>query len=301
MTHLRVGARGSELSLAQTRWTIDELTRANPGLTTELVIIRTHGDRDQTTPLSALGEQGGFVKDIERALLNGDIDLAVHSLKDVPTEETPDLTIAAIPRRAPAGDVLLTRQAVSLGSLPAGFVVGTSSPRRSHQVRRYAPQVLTRPLRGNVPTRIRHLNEGAFDAIILAAAGLERLGIDHPWRVPLPLEDFLAAPGQGALGIQIKTGSAAAPLVARIDHASTRAAVVAEREFLKATGGGCHAALGAWATVDHMLLLRGEVFIEGRPLRARVHGPLYDPAALGRRLAAQLVPPGARICTEAAL
>lgn len=299
MNHLRVGARGSELSLAQTRWVIEELRHAHPAITTEIVIIQTHGDRDQSTPLSALGEQGGFVKDIERALLDDTIDLAVHSLKDVPTEETPGLFIAAVPRRAPAGDVLLTRERISLGSLPAGFVIGSSSPRRSHQIRRWATHVVTRPLRGNVPTRIRHLNEGAYDGVILAAAGLERLGIDHPFRAPLPIEDFLPAPGQGALGIQVKQGGPAAPIVEAIDHAPTRIAVYAERSFLRATGGGCHAALGAWATLDHTLTLRGEVFIGGHPSRARIHGPADNPETLGRRLASMLVPTGARVSTEA--
>lgn len=294
--HLRVGARGSELSLAQTNWTLDRLREANPGLTTEIVIIQTLGDRDQTTPLSLLDEQGGFVKEIERALLDGRIDLAVHSLKDVPTVDAPGLVIASIPVRAPAHDVLLTRGPVDLGRLPAGFVVGSSSPRRSHQLQRWAPGIKTVPLRGNVPTRIRRLTEGQFDAIVLAAAGLQRLDIRHPFATPLPLEDFLPAPGQGALGIQIKQGSPAAAIVGRIDHASTHAAATAERTFLRFTGGGCHAALGAYATVDgDQLTLGGEVFIGDRSIRQQVAGPMSQATELGIVLASILMPPGSRL------
>jgi hydroxymethylbilane synthase len=294
--HLRVGARGSDLSLAQTGWALERLRAANPGLTTEVIVVHTTGDKDQITPLSMLDEQGGFVKEIERALLDGRVDLAVHSLKDVPTVDTPGLAIAAMPERAPAGDVLLTRGPIDLARLPAGFTIGSSSPRRSHQLRRWNPGIRTVPLRGNVPTRIRHMMEGRFDAVVLAAAGLQRLGIKHPFTTPLPLEDFLPAPGQGSLALQVKQGSAAGPVVATIDHKPTRAAVTAERAFLRATGGGCHAALGALATVEgDRLTLRGEVFFEGCSVRERVTGPTSQAAELGAKLAGILVPPGTRL------
>jgi hydroxymethylbilane synthase len=294
---LRVGARGSELSLAQTGWVRERLRDAHPGLKLEIVVIHTHGDRDQHTPLAELGPPGGFVKDIERALLGGSIDLAVHSLKDMPTQPVPGLEVAAIPRRAPAGDVMLTREPVDLKRLPAGFVVGTSSPRRSHQMMRWAGegaggvQIRAVPVRGNVPTRIRHLMEGQFDGLILAAAGLERLGIAHAHRVELPLEDFLPAPGQGALGVQTRAGSEVSGVVRAIDDRATRIAVTAEREFLRATGGGCHAALGGLATLrGEELTLRGELFVDGRSRRARITGPSTDAELLGQKLAQMLGP-----------
>ena len=159
---LKVGARGSDLSLAQTRWLIGQLVGANPGLEVELVIIETHGDRDQTSSLTELGVPGGFVKDIEKALLGGTIDLAVHSLKDVPTEPVPGLTLAAIPVRAPAHDVLLTREPARLDALPKGFVIGSSSPRRSHQLTHFAPQVKISPLRGQCPDATPEAARGAL-------------------------------------------------------------------------------------------------------------------------------------------
>jgi hydroxymethylbilane synthase len=295
MTHLRVGARGSDLSRAQTGWTMDRLREANPGLTLELVIIHTHGDKDQTTPLaelSAPGGAGGFVKEIERALLDNRVDLAVHSLKDVPTVDTLGLTIAGIPRRAPAEDVLLTRVPVNLAALPQGFTIGTSSPRRDHQIRKFAPQVKTAPIRGNVPTRIRHMMEGRFDAIVLAAAGLERLSIQHAHQILLPAKDFPPAPGQGALAVQTRVGGAAIPFIAKIHDPATAAAVTAERSFLQATGGGCHAALGAWATVrGESLTLLGELFIDGESHRDEVSGEVREARQIGQRLAAKLVKP----------
>lgn len=291
MTHVRVGARGSDLSLAQTRWTIDRLCEANPGLTAEIVVIHTHGDKDQVSSLQSLGAPGGFVKEIERALLDGEVDLAIHSLKDVPTLATPGLDVAAIPRRAPVEDVLLTREPIDLDRLPKGFVVGTSSPRREHQIKRHAPQVQTVPMRGNVPTRIRHLEEGRFDGIMLAAAGLERLGIVPRCKIILPAEEFLPAPGQGALGVQVRQGGPATSLVRAIDDAGTRAAVTAERAFLQATGGGCHAALGAYATLEGgRLVLRGELFVGERYFKDTVSGAPDDAESLGHRLATVLVP-----------
>ena len=293
MSHLRVGARGSDLSLAQTGWAVEQIRRANPGLSTEIVVIKTHGDKDQHTPLAELGTTGGFVREIEVALLNREIDVAVHSLKDLPTEITKGLILAAMPVRAPVEDVLLTRDMVTLDGLPAGFVVGTSSPRRVHQLRRHAPQIKTVPTRGNVPTRIRHLEEGKYDGVILAAAGLGRLGIDYPRKLVLPADRFLPAPGQGSLAVQTREGDPAAAVVGRVDDAATRAAVTAERAFLRATGGGCHAALGALATVrGGEMTLVGEVFFGDRAVRDQVQGPIAKAEELGGQLAAKLVPTG---------
>jgi len=289
MTTLRVGARGSDLSLAQTRWLIQMLRAARPDLACQIVIIETHGDQNQGSPLDGLWPPGGFVKRIEQALLEGEIDLAVHSHKDVLTEPTPGLTIAAIPEREAPGDVLLTREPAAVDALPPGFVVGTSSPRRTHQIGRHAPQVTPEPIRGNVPTRLEKLMAGRYDGVVLAAAGLARLGVRHEHRLDLPLDQFPPAPGQGALAAQAREGSAAAEHVTTIDHLPTRLAVNAERAFLRATGGGCHAALGAYATVEgETLTLRGQLFQDDRCLAKTVTGPASDPEAIGRRLAREM-------------
>jgi hydroxymethylbilane synthase len=285
-TTIRVGARGSSLSLAQTGWLLERLREANPGLTTELIVIKTAGDTDQTSPLTdMLWAPGAFVKEIEKALLEGRIDMAVHSLKDLPTENVPGLTLAAVPHRAPSEDVLLTRAPVSLDALPDGFVVATSSPRRAHQLKARCPQVETRPIRGNVPTRIRKMESGEYDGIVLAAAGLERLGIKHPRTIPLLPPAFLPAPGQGALAAQTREHDRIITLVVKIDDPDTRAAVIAERAFLAACGGGCHAALGALGAVAAgQLILRGQLFEAGAILTGEVRGPVREAEQLGRKL-----------------
>jgi hydroxymethylbilane synthase len=274
--------------LAQTGWLLEKLRAANPGLVTELIVIKTQGDKDQTSPLSEmLWAPGAFVKEIERALLDGKIDLAVHSLKDLPTEAVPGLVLAGVPRRAAPEDVLLTRESVTLDSLPKGFVVATSSPRRGHQIKARCPNVETMPVRGNVPTRIRKLMAGEYDGIVLAAAGLERLSIQHAHVVKLGAPDFLPAPGQGALAAQTRDADWVVPLVAKIDDRDTRAAVVAERAFLAACGGGCHAALGALGVVSgHELWVRGQLFEDGAVLSGEVRGSVWEAEELGRELSA---------------
>jgi hydroxymethylbilane synthase len=287
---IRVGARGSSLSLAQTGWLLEQLRTANPGLETELIVIKTQGDKDQTSPLTdMLWAPGAFVKEIEKALIDGDIDMAVHSLKDLPTEAVRGLTLAAIPHRAPFQDVLLTREPVTLDALPRGFVVATSSPRRAHQLKARCPHIETTPVRGNVPTRIRKLETGAYDGIVLAAAGLQRLSIKHEHVLPLLPPDFLPAPGQGALAAQMREHDPLIPLIARIDDHATRAAVTAERAFLAACGGGCHAALGALGTVQGQeLTLRGQLFENSIVLTGEVKGSALSPEALGRQLASTI-------------
>jgi hydroxymethylbilane synthase len=293
MKTIRVGARGSSLSLAQTGWLLEQLKEAHPSLHTELIVIHTHGDKDKTTPLDMLWPPGGFVKEIERALLDHEIDLAVHSLKDLPTDPVPGLLLAAVPRRAPAHDVLLTRHPVSLDSLPNGFVLGTSSPRRTHQFKHVAPQVTTAHIRGNVPTRLRKLEQKEFDGIVLAAAGLQRLSLTHPHTTTLPLDHFLPAPGQGARAAQVRENDPLHSFIAVIDDRDTRAAVTAERAFLQACGGGCHAALGALGTVrDQELTLRGQLFVKDEMLTGSVSGSIVEPQALGRELAQRVL--GAR-------
>jgi hydroxymethylbilane synthase len=287
---LRVGARGSDLSLAQTRWLIGKLLGANPGTKAELIVIETHGDRDQNSSLVNLWPPGGFVKDIERVLIAGEIDLAVHSLKDVPTDAVAGLQIAAIPVRAPAHDVLLTREPRSLDTLPDGFRIGSSSPRRTHQMQRRCPQVRLEPIRGNVPTRIRKLATGEFDGVLLAAAGLQRLGISHPHTIALDPVLFPPAPGQGALAVQTRDTGPVRTLVASIDDPATRAAVTAERAFLKGCGGGCHAAAGAYARMDGtILVVIGQFFRDDQVFSHTLSGPPAEAERLGRALADRLM------------
>jgi len=202
-----VGSRSSQLALTQSRWVADALARAWPGLTFEIVHITTTGDR-RTEPLPAIGGKGLFTKELEEALLRGEIDLAVHSLKDLPTELPEGLTVGAIPCRAPVSDALITATGVGLAGLPSGALVGTSSLRRGAQLLRARPDLRTAPIRGNVETRLRKVREGQFDATVLALAGLTRLGLADRASEVLPLDVMLPAPGQGALGIEIRAAGA---------------------------------------------------------------------------------------------
>ncbi|HET6319282.1 MAG TPA: hydroxymethylbilane synthase, partial [Chloroflexota bacterium] len=256
-TTLRIGTRGSALALAQAAIVARALEAH--GIDREIVIVETAGDR--RAPDTAWGE-GAFVTAIERALVEGRVDVAVHSAKDVPTDEDPRLTIAAYMARDDARDALVlpAGQAGSLDTLPAGTIVGTDSPRRTGFVRAYRADLTVQPLHGNVDTRLRRLDEGAVDALVLAAAGLNRLGREDRISQLLPVEVVPPAPGQGAICVQVRADDArAATLAGRLDDAPTRIAVEAERAFLKATGGGCRAPVGAHAVVesDRVRLLGG--------------------------------------------
>jgi hydroxymethylbilane synthase len=240
-----VGTRGSALALAQTRIVTSAL-----GGEIEVKVIKTAGDRS-SKPIREL-EDGAFVAAIERALRRGEIDLAVHSLKDLPTAAAPDLVIAAIPVREDPRDVMITRLRGGLDELPQGAVVGTSSPRRVAFLRALRPDATTREIRGNVDTRLRKVEEGEYDATILAMAGLKRLGIPVREVEALDAHLFLPAPGQGALAVQVRADHASLrQRVARaLDHDETRRAVSAERGLLALLGASCDLALGAIARVD---------------------------------------------------
>ena len=275
-----IGTRGSALALAQSR-----IVAAALGGDAELRIIKTTGDAS-TAPLSELGD-GVFVTAIEEALRRGEIDLAVHSLKDLPTAERGDLVIAAIPPRADARDVLITPTRAGLASLPQGAVVGTSSPRRDAFLRAIRPDITTRPIRGNVDTRLRKVLAGEYDATVLAAAGLERLGIAFAPEEALDLAVFPPAPGQGALAIQCRTADTA--LLARLaplDDAGTRGAVTAERALLAALGASCALALGAFARWKNERLLLDAALADGGLRRVHVRG--QDPLAIAAEAAARL-------------
>jgi hydroxymethylbilane synthase len=284
---LVVGTRGSALALRQTETVIAALRSQVPQ--TEFIVrtIKTLGDRVTDVPLSQFDRTGVFVTEFDRYLLDGTIDLAVHSLKDVPPDETPGLTLAAFPERADPRDALVSRDGRTLAQLPAGAVVGTSSTRRRAQLRAGRPDLVYRDdLRGNVDTRLRKLHEGPYDAIILAVAGLERLDRADEIAEALPVEVCLPDAGQGTLAVQARADDAAATdLLARIDDPAVRAASLAERAFLRAFGGGCKVPVAAYAcTVGPDLWLRALVAApDGSAIvRTERTGAVAAPEACGR-------------------
>ena len=239
---LRIGTRRSRLALAQAEEVAYHL--ALLGVEAELVPMVTSGDRGASPAGASGGVKGLFVAEIVRALQDGEVDLAVHSAKDLPSEDAEGVVIAAIPERADPFDVLVTRD----DALAAGSVVGTSSLRRQAQLRRARPDVEVRDIRGNVDTRLAKLDRGEVDGLVLAAAGLARLGISPPNATPFPLDEMVPAPGQGALAVQARHGDqATAEAAARLDHARSRAAFEAERALVKDLGGDCLLPLGAYA------------------------------------------------------
>ena len=283
---LRIGTRGSALALAQARWVAGRL--AILGLATSIEVLRTDGD--DRAPDTPWGE-GAFVTRIQRALAAAEVDIAVHSAKDVPTREDERLVIAAIPGREDPRDCLVVAgRSATLGTLPPGARIGTDSPRRVAFLRAVRPDLEFRPLHGNVDTRLAKLERGEADALVLAVAGLRRLGYADRIDEVLPVDLVVPAPGQGALAVQVRAADAAAvEAVAPLDDPATRAAVEAERAFLHATGGGCRSASGALATVDRVrLVLTAAVGGDGALRRATATGPLALPHEIGRDLALRL-------------
>ena len=293
---LVIGTRGSTLAQWQTNYVIAALKRIAPELQIETRIIKTEGDKDQARSLADLGGVGVFTKEIENALLAREIDLAVHSLKDLPTDTASGLTIAAIPARGDPRDCIVSRHRLSLSDLPRGARIGTSSARRSAQILALRPDAQIVPLRGNVDTRLRKAQSEEYDAVVLAAAGIIRLGRANEITEYLPLEAFLPDPGQGALAIEIRADDAElGTLVAQLDHAPTRAAVTTERAFLRRLGGGCRMPIGAHAEMrGNVLHLRGVFALDdGKQIRcSEISGDAARAEELGAELARNLV--GAR-------
>ena len=288
-----IGTRGSALALAQTQLVCQDLQARHPALRLRVERITTTGDARADQPLSQL-ERGMFVTEIESALRDGRIDAAVHSAKDLPSTLAADLTLAALLPRADARDVVVSR-AGALRALPPGSRVGTSSPRRACQIRGWRPDLETVDIRGNVDTRLRKLASGEYDAIVLAAAGLARLGRIGEATEWLAQEEFIPCVGQGALAIETRAGDAEViELVRVLEHAPTRAAVVAERAFLAELGAGCRAAAAAHATLDgEMLTVRAMIGDSaGRQVRGVVTGAVSSSAHLGRELALELLSTG---------
>lgn len=288
MTRLRVGTRGSDLALRQTRWVCDLLRGAHAGLEFEEVVIKTHGDIATGQPLDTDFPVGGFVSAIEQALLDGRIGFAVHSYKDVPTAATPGLMIAAVPPREAPHDVLVTREPVDLSNLPRGIRLGTSSPRRAAQFRRLADVQIV-PIRGNVPSRIAQVGQGGFDGVVLAAAGLRRLGLQPPNLIDLPVDRFVPAPAQGALAVQVRDGDAATALLLSIEDEPSRHRVEAERSFLRHLHAGCHTPVGALATMNgSTIALHGQLFSDDGLRMVEGVETGDDPQPIGARLAERL-------------
>ena len=302
MTRLRIGTRGSALALWQSRHIAGRLALLVPDVAIELVEIVSTGDRVTDLPLSHVEGTGFFTATIEQALLDRQVDVAVHSCKDLPVAPTPDLVLAAIPTRGPVEDALVARDRLTLATLPPGARVGTCSLRRTAQVRARRPNLLCVPLRGNVPTRVARVVNGELDAIVLARAGLERLGLaDHITEV-FDTAEVLPAPAQGALAVQCHAADVhVRALLTRLDDPETRRAVTAERHVLHVLGGGCSVPVGAQAVVHQdRITLVAAVFdvTDGRALRAVSVGP--TPEAVGDAVARSLLDLGAGAWLDAA-
>ena len=308
MAHrIRIATRRSQLALAQSRWVKAELERLEPGLTVELREYVTRGDRIQDVPLPEVGGKGLFTKEIEDALLNGEADLAVHSLKDLPSELPEGLLLAAVPVREDPRDALVLPAGSGgkevpatspLDVLPQGARVGSSSLRRAAQLHSVRPDLRVESVRGNVDTRLRKLDEGQYDALILASAGLRRLGLGARITAPLPVEISVPAPGQGALGLEARgDDKETRALLTRLQHAASAQAVAAERALMDAVGGGCSVPLGASARVEGETLQLIAVVAApdgSRLATAEGAGPVTDPQAVGRAVAEKLLAAGAR-------
>jgi hydroxymethylbilane synthase len=259
---IRLGTRGSDLALWQTHYIRDRLTVAWPDRQFEVTIISTRGDQILDTPLPLIGGKGLFTAELEAALRAGRIDLAVHSLKDLPTESPESLAIGAIPVRANVADALVSRSGAGLDTLPHSAVIGTSSTRRAAQILARRPDLQMHDIRGNVPTRVRKALDpaGPYDAAVLAAAGLTRLEMQDAITEQIPLDVMLPAPGQGALAVQCRDDAASLALLEPVNHRDTRLAVTAERGFLAGLGGGCSVPVAAYAHLENgRLHLRGRV------------------------------------------
>jgi hydroxymethylbilane synthase len=296
MTNLRIGTRGSALAMWQAEWVRDALTRAHPGLEVSLEVIRTTGDRVQKAPLPAIGATGLFTKEIEAALLAGEVDLAVHSLKDLPTRLADGLALSAVPAREDPADALVAAPGRTLETLPEGGELMTGSLRRRAQVLHRRPDLSVSGVRGNVQTRLRKFDESGADAIVLARAGLVRLGLAGRIAERLTPAEFVPAPGQGALGVETRADDEQTLALCRaLDVPALRLAVSAERAFLAELGGGCQVPIGAyadWQAAGELTLTGMVAGLDGTRLLRRTHSapaPSLDEARELGRLVAEIL------------
>jgi len=299
MPRLIFATRPSALARWQTQWVIAALKAAHPGLECKEKVITTQGDKILDKPLPEIGGKGLFTQELESELLSGAVHCAVHSLKDLPVENPAGLTIGCIPARAEVRDALISKNGSTLEMLPAGAVVGTSSLRRAAQILAARPDVTTQSLRGNVDTRLRKALAGQYDAIILAGAGLTRLGLDKHVTEWLTLGVMLPAPGQGALAVQCRVDDhATLSLLTALEDQATRKAVSAERAFLSGLGGGCSVPVAAFAETENrglqtIVSLTGLVISSNGENAVKVTGENSEPVELGKELARQAISQGA--------
>jgi hydroxymethylbilane synthase len=290
-----IGTRGSKLALWQANWVRDQLVAA--GSKVEIRVIKTTGDRLANIPLTQSGTKGLFIKEIEEALAKGIVDLAVHSLKDLPTEQPPGLTVAAVPQREDARDVLVSREGAGLATLPAGSKVGTSSLRRQSQLRALRSDVEVVPVRGNLDTRLRKLDGAEYDALVVAAAGIHRLGFGQRVAEYFALETMCPAVGQGAIAIEVRSSDERTQRAVRpLDHRMTHQAIRAERAALRQLGGGCQVpiAIHGWCEDERLRLLGVVAAMDGsRIVRASDSGPAEEPERLGAEVGRNLLEQGA--------
>ena len=300
--NIKIGTRGSKLALAQTNSVVEQLKLIAPDFQPEVCIIKTSGDIMQDVSLAQIGGQGAFVKEIEEALLAGSIDLAVHSMKDVPGEIPPGLTFAAILKREDVRDVLVTRGKIKFEYLPKGAKIGTGSLRRGAQLKAFMPDLEIVPLRGNIDTRLRKIETENLTGVVLAAAGMKRLGYADMVTQFLPTEIMLPAVGQGALGLQARENDAELiSLCRRLNHPQTFVEVTAERSYLKALGGGCRLPIAAYGLIE-----KGRLTLEGLVAapngtswaRDKVWGELDEAEAMGQKLAEMILEKGGRKLLE---
>jgi hydroxymethylbilane synthase len=294
---LRIGTRGSQLALAQSRWVKEKIEAKYSAVRVELVRIKTKGDKILGSPLSKIGGKGLFVKEIEDALLRKDVDLAVHSMKDVPAELPEGLEISLFPMREDPRDALVSTAYESIQDLPKGASVGTGSLRRSAQLLRLRPDLRVIPVRGNVDTRLKKIESGDLHAVILATAGLRRLGLEKRISQVLPTEMFLPAIGQGVLGLEMRrTDESLRNLLRFLNHQETELIVRAERGFLKELEGGCQVPIAGYGRLDgDKLLLEGMVanLNASELIRDEAFGPMEKPEEIGVQLARKILASGA--------
>jgi hydroxymethylbilane synthase len=298
---LRIGTRGSTLARWQAEFVRKQLFQLT-GMEAEIVAIKTSGDKLQNAPLTQIGGKGIFIKELEEALLEETIDLAVHSVKDIPTETPGRLFFPAVCRRDDVRDCLVSQRGALLANLKPGARVGTSSLRRQGQLRRHRPDLDLRDLRGNVDTRLRKVDSGEYDAVVVAKAGMDRLGWSQKIAETLSAEICLPAVGQGAIAIESRVkDQEAADILGKLDDEETRTVIIAERALLASLQGGCQVPLGAWARLE-----RGELVMEAmvcsvdgeRYVRQKTSGPPAQAAELGQKMAQLLVEGGARDILE---
>lgn len=295
---IKIGTRGSKLALWQANWVKSALIEKAPGLSVELIIIKTKGDKILDVPLAKVGGKGLFVKEIEEALLDGRIDLAVHSMKDMPAEIPEGLCIGAVPKRETPFDVLISKNNRQLSELPENAKIGTSSLRRASQLRHIKPEIDILPLRGNLDTRLKKLETEDLDGIILAAAGVKRLGFEDKISEYLDDGSMLPAVGQGALCIETRESDPdITPIVSLLNHPETKAVILGERAFLSKLEGGCQVPIAAMGKIENeTFIINGLVSdLDGKTmLREELSGPVSSSEKTGIELADRLLSKGAR-------